>query len=1235
MSARTIAHTMTFTFEAINKVSAIANTVVADIKGLQKAAEQSAKKQQTVAPSNASAQVAAQTSIVNQAAASAGAAKLTQERATNAVVLREAQITANKKVAIEVAAAKKSAVLRASIAEMLAAKGQPVERRVEYRSTSQWTPPKIMHMQRAYRQEPLGASAAVYAARRSAFGGEPRVLEQYDTHVKARKAWQAIPRTVKPGDEGADMTALFRTKQAADQLAGPFGMQDKIFDIMSGKSKNLARDLRDVGNAMKTGVSSGVASAKEAQVVFAGIGHAFNNSTNPAMQANNERVQRWINFSERATKAAALQKGSLVELAGAYNALVVVKHVMAAMVGVLQPAMEMETALSDLKVTTGLSAENIDRVAAAARNAAEYTVFTPPEAIEGAKRLNLAVRDTGATVAALRPVLMMAQAFMGKNVAGAADLAARTMGAFNLDASELEPTLNKLVAGARAVGVQVSQLEGGMGKLGVAASRVGSGFEDTFPAYLLAVKGGLSAEEAATGLKTALGRLSDPKVSSRLAAALGVVVSKGGEFSSVRDMMLSLAEASETSGLSHVEYSQAIGKAFGDRAIKPIMVNVAKLNKGILDQNGNLLRGAEAWDFIARDMNNSTSMLTDASEEAMKPFGAQLALMMESMKNLAEVALKPILEILKPLVSTVSTVASGVRKLFQDFGAFSTVLSFVFGNIVGGIGIFAALVGGLMAVAGVSRILRVAWNFLTTSNVTMLSGLRASTMGLREWARAAKDAAVSGTGFGKVAKTFGAFALRAVGWFAGLSMVFSLVKEGWSWLKENTGIGHADKFSAKYRKDTEAQFFSATSAQIQAINSNIQSVTTLQKTANSLDAILARAAAAEKAKMPVLSFATLNKMESKLGMLGRSGAIDEGAVGRGKYQLDIIREVMNKAAQGLTPSESEMQKAQEAMSLMNLGLKSRLPLDHKLQQEMDGMNQAMQTALSASKEVGNGLMFLSGKGSMAADQLEKTVKGETDRLSVMKAQSLAYIAQNFAIDAQVKQLKALKEYKVVSDVDYEHARMRSRGTGIPMDNKLMSETGLSNILQGMKLAPQVARAIEQGMMRQRYTFLGAELKADWSKHLGKALSGEPGLDSLGFSKGAVKDPANALLAGVRELEGLRTSLRTSSQGLENSTNGMGETLKGANTALGYAGRGPLALPSVEPTAVAQVVATAKNTEAVDRQTNELRKGASVTISSTTNVLLGDNSLDAIAETVAKLNGKGKLITVTNSGRPSP
>ena len=760
-------------------------------------------------------------------------------------------------------------------------------------------------------------------------------------------------------------------RNVANTITFTFRGVDNLSSIASKVSTSLDSISKSFGRVERSskGTAKNSAAVQQTLSSLQSVAAQLANSLTPvanAVAAANIMVGDSLNGVTRKAEAG---KGAFATLAGAYNTLIVAQRAAGFIAAGIKPAMDLETAMTDLKVATGLGAEQIDILTRSAMTAAERTVFTPPEAIEAAKTLNLTVRDVKATTESLLPVLMMAQTYMGKDVKKAAELAAVTMGAFHLQASALEPTLNKLVALSRAVGVPMDKLTGGMGKLGVAASLVGSNFEDIAPAYAIAIRAGLRSEEAATGLKTAMGRLTDPKVRSGLERNLGVIAASGGSFESVTDFMISLAAAADKYGGDMTYVSDSIRQAFGDRAVKPIMANIQAMNQGMLSQSGAVLYGAEAWKYTQDEMRNSAYVLRKANEEAMKPLSAQLARLAEAGSNLLGTVFKPLAGVVGFLADKAAWLVSAIREGIASGTWWGKVLQVIATGATYLGGTLVAILVPLASIAASGALIGAAFGWLISGRigialVWVLAKLKLVTLSVPVLTSAIK-------GVGAAASIAGWSLRRMFLSFLGpIGLAIGLVATFWPYLKKFLFGATASKLEGeKIALGQSAATYSLALKESSRIQNEFAiNIAAITQVVSKLEAI-------EKAKVPLApgtAFDVIPKMLEKMAALPPHMQMPGTSMAALRQMYEPVAEIKRMIVAGKRPDVEQQAVALENAKFLQLVIQSMLPGEDKAIKSLEALSKALESAVNPTNELRRATQLLVSLGVGGGQSLQDT-----------------------------------------------------------------------------------------------------------------------------------------------------------------------------------------------------------------------------------------------------------------------
>lgn len=423
----------------------------------------------------------------------------------------------------------------------------------------------------------------------------------------------------------------------------------------------------------------------------------FSPASKQALNSMKNLNETMVNAGEQGAGAAQ----GLKALAGAYNALIVAKRAGAFMLGAIKPAAEMQVAVQRLQATAGLTAEQVDRLVASARRGAEITPFSPVQAVEQSRRLAMALRDVNATAETLPSVMGLAHTFLEGDLSKSMMIATRLTGALGAGSSELREKLDALAALSRTTGVPINDLTEAFKKLGPILEASGSSFEDAMSVITMAVKAGVPASMATTGLLT--GMLRSIKGANRaLLEQQGIVVESEGRFVGFRNLFVQLAAVQQR--MSQVDFSNFVAQLTGLRAFKGFAGVLGTLNRGIRMADGEVMKLSDA--FIAQDdaVQRSSGLLERTTEESMKPLSEQVRVLKESFSTLLVTVFTPLLEPLTRLVEMIRGAVNAVQQFISTAGPLGGVLTGIFQIVMGLIGGFVTFAAVKMTIAGASRI---------------------------------------------------------------------------------------------------------------------------------------------------------------------------------------------------------------------------------------------------------------------------------------------------------------------------------------------------------------------------------------------------------------------------------------------------------------------------------------------------------------------------------------------------
>jgi TP901 family phage tail tape measure protein len=177
----------------------------------------------------------------------------------------------------------------------------------------------------------------------------------------------------------------------------------------------------------------------------------------------------------------------------------------------------MEDAMAGVQAVTGATAEEFERLQAAAVEASERTRFSSVQAAEGLTELARAGYGAAEAIEVLNPALALAQG-QQLSVAQASEYLTTTLTQFGLGASEAARVADVLAKAADSSQTSVQQLGNALGYAAPLANQAGLNIEQTTAIISALADQGFRGERAGTALRNVFSALSDP--SSKFGLAL-------------------------------------------------------------------------------------------------------------------------------------------------------------------------------------------------------------------------------------------------------------------------------------------------------------------------------------------------------------------------------------------------------------------------------------------------------------------------------------------------------------------------------------------------------------------------------------------------------------------------------------------------------------------------------------------------------------------------------------------
>ena len=335
---------------------------------------------------------------------------------------------------------------------------------------------------------------------------------------------------------------------------------------------------------------------------------------------------------------------------------------------------------------------------------------------EGAVRMGFSMNDSNKalfdSVSALGAGKKAAESFNAAQVlavGGVTDLAVATDGITSLVNAYAEDNIsgmdaaNALFAAQQKGKTTVALLSSNIGKVAPIAKSAGIGMNDLLAATAQLTLGGLSTEEATTGLKGAIkGLISPSKEAEAVLKAMGV------PFNATMVQSVGLAESLRLLAVAAEKWPNSLTDAIPD----------VRAYTAIASLNGEALKNLTKIQNSVNNAVDSGTVVTKAASAQMETLSFQLGQTGGELKIMAAgigEALAPAVKVLGVVIRGLTTAFSGVSKPVKTFLATLLVVVAVaapillfFGKLGIVVGAITAAIGGAFAATGVAVVAVVA-----------------------------------------------------------------------------------------------------------------------------------------------------------------------------------------------------------------------------------------------------------------------------------------------------------------------------------------------------------------------------------------------------------------------------------------------------------------------------------------------------------------------------------------------
>ena len=366
--------------------------------------------------------------------------------------------------------------------------------------------------------------------------------------------------------------------------------------------------------------------------------------------------------------------------------------------GLAEEAAVFEQGLAQVGAISRASAEDMRLLHDAAIDAGIATQFSPNEAVQGLAALASQGLNARNSIAALIPALDLA-AGGGISV----ESATRAMGAafsiFGTDISDAGLVADQFLRISNATALEASDLTDAMANISRGAIAAGAGLEEMLPAIGLVRNTGAQASVAAHGVSAAIAHMATASTDFR---ALGVsITDASGEFRPFLDIVHETDVALQRMP-NAAERATKANELFGHFGVGAFQSISTALSRGVQDNEGNLLRGAAAVQFLRDEMLNARGAAEEFRTQMLNTFAGQETLLRGSGQTLGIVlgegfamglrpAVEGVLWLTNQAVGFLNDLPVELRAAFSQAVIVMGVVMTLMGAFVAGVAAFAII----------------------------------------------------------------------------------------------------------------------------------------------------------------------------------------------------------------------------------------------------------------------------------------------------------------------------------------------------------------------------------------------------------------------------------------------------------------------------------------------------------------------------------------------------------------
>lgn len=416
-------------------------------------------------------------------------------------------------------------------------------------------------------------------------------------------------------------------------------------------------------------------------------------------QAQSE-IGRVGDAAGRASVQAQKLSSSFTSLAGAFTGIMVAGKIKGLFESVIQPTIAYTQVMQRIKTLTGANESQMASYRKEISRVAEVTSFGQQDTAEAMLILRQATGSADAAMKSLGTTADIAMAAFGKlSMPEAAQMTASMVKSFGLSGDAISQAGDKLYAIARATGTPLADFKNVLGTLGSSGLKSAQSFEEMAGSFALIHRAIPSELRSVTELNRLMNDLSKGKGSSAL-KVLGIdAYDSHGRLKPMLSVFTEMATLFNRGENAAELFRQKMDGAVGAAASKALYAGLSQLTRGLALDNGQVIKLANAHQYLADKVKNSTGLMRKAGLDYQKSPEGQWQLTQDSIEKLKIQIGTELLPIALQVATGIRAITDTITGLFQRFSTFGSLLR------------GAAILGGVWALTsafwGAVRILKV------------------------------------------------------------------------------------------------------------------------------------------------------------------------------------------------------------------------------------------------------------------------------------------------------------------------------------------------------------------------------------------------------------------------------------------------------------------------------------------------------------------------------------------------